>query len=79
MNREEESIEANPRVQECLAQAKAARRAVVRYIQVRQFPYHPRGNASVGLQLVEDEEFIGTLIDSNERVIAALELYDRVS
>jgi hypothetical protein len=28
--------------------------------------------------LVEDEEFIGTLIDTNERVIAALETYDNV-
>ena len=30
-------------------------------------------------QLVEDEQFIGTLIDTNERVIAALETYDNVS
>jgi len=30
------------------------------------------------VQLVEDEQFIGTLIDTNERVIAALETYDNV-
>ena len=30
------------------------------------------------MQLVENEEIIGTLIDSNERVIAALQLYDHV-
>ncbi|KAI0068178.1 hypothetical protein BV25DRAFT_528861 [Artomyces pyxidatus] len=31
------------------------------------------------IQLVEDEEFIGTLIDTNERIISALEIYDRLS
>ena len=30
-------------------------------------------------QLVENEELIGTLLDTNERVIAALETYDKVS
>jgi len=35
VNREKESIEENTRVQETLAAAKAARKAVVRYIQVR--------------------------------------------
>ena len=29
-------------------------------------------------QLVEDEEVIGTLIESNERIIAALQSYDKV-
>jgi hypothetical protein len=28
---------------------------------------------------VEDEEVIGTLIDTNERIITALEMYDDVS
>ena len=28
---------------------------------------------------MEDEEVIGTLIDTNERIIAALEMYDDVS
>ncbi|KAI0275053.1 hypothetical protein BC834DRAFT_27905 [Gloeopeniophorella convolvens] len=31
------------------------------------------------IQLVEDEEFIGTLIEANERIIAALESYDKLS
>jgi len=31
------------------------------------------------IQLVEDEEVIGTLIESNERIIAALESYDKLS
>ena len=35
VNREKESIEENVRVQETLTSAKAARKAVVRYIQVR--------------------------------------------
>lgn len=30
-------------------------------------------------QLVENEDMIGTLIESNERIIAALEMYDTVS
>lgn len=29
-------------------------------------------------QLVENEELIGTLIDTNERIIAALDMYDTV-
>src|ERR1700722_6944021 len=29
-------------------------------------------------QLVENEELIGTLIDTNERIIAALEMYEKV-
>ncbi|KAI0039096.1 hypothetical protein FA95DRAFT_1550885 [Auriscalpium vulgare] len=31
------------------------------------------------IQLVHDEEFIGTLIEANERIIAALETYDKLS
>ncbi|TFY72806.1 hypothetical protein EVG20_g226 [Dentipellis fragilis] len=31
------------------------------------------------IQLVEDEEFIGTLIDTNERIISALDTYDKLS
>lgn len=30
------------------------------------------------IQLVENEELIGTLIDTNERIIASLEMYDKV-
>ncbi|KAF8488531.1 hypothetical protein JB92DRAFT_3101042 [Gautieria morchelliformis] len=60
VNREQEPVEANPRVQECLAAAKTVRKQVVRYIQ-----------------LVEDEELIGTLLETNERIIQALEMYDK--
>lgn len=59
VNREKESIEDNVRVQECLEEAKAVRKTIVRYIQ-----------------LVTNENFIGTLIDSNERIITALQMYD---
>lgn len=31
------------------------------------------------LKLVENEELIGTLIETNERIIAALEMYDKLS
>ncbi|KAF8516706.1 hypothetical protein BU17DRAFT_50693 [Hysterangium stoloniferum] len=31
------------------------------------------------IQLVEDEELIGTLLETNERIIHALEMYDKVS
>ncbi len=30
------------------------------------------------LQLVEDDDMIGTLIETNDRIIAALETYDTV-
>jgi len=30
------------------------------------------------MQLVEDEEIIGTLIETNERIIAALDSFDKV-
>ncbi|KAG8826910.1 putative actin patch assembly and actin polymerization protein [Serendipita sp. 401] len=59
VNREKESVEENPRVQETLTAAKAARKQIVRYVQ-----------------LVENEELIGTLIDTNERIIVALDMYD---
>lgn len=59
VNQEKESLVTNERVQTCLANAKQARKAVVRYIQ-----------------LVENEELIGTLIETNDRIIAALEMYD---
>ncbi|KAG8963872.1 putative actin patch assembly and actin polymerization protein [Tulasnella sp. 419] len=61
VNREKESIQENAHVQESLANAKAARKAIVRYVQ-----------------LVENEELIGTLIDANERIITSLQLYDRL-
>ena len=61
VNAETDSLQANERVQECLAKAKLSRKPIVRYTQ-----------------LVENEELIGTLIDTNERIIAALEMYDKV-
>ncbi|KAG8926730.1 putative actin patch assembly and actin polymerization protein [Tulasnella sp. 408] len=61
VNREKESIESNTTVQEALTNAKAARKAVIRYIQ-----------------RVENEELIGTLLDTNERIITALQHYDQL-
>lgn len=52
----------SPKVQENLDKAKAARRIVIRYIQ-----------------LVQQEEFVGTLLDANEKVVEAIQLYDKVS
>lgn len=61
VNPETDNITTNARVQECLSNAKLARKPIVRYVQ-----------------LVENEEVIGTLIETNERIIAALEMYDKV-
>lgn len=62
LNREVENVTENPRVQDCLDKAKAARRAVIRYIQ-----------------LVTDEEFLGTLLEANEKIVQAIQLYDKLS
>lgn len=62
VNRAEESLLENVRVQENLDKAKAARRTVIRYIQV-----------------VTDEEFVGTLLEANEKIVEAIQLYDTVS
>ncbi|KAG8219635.1 hypothetical protein J3R82DRAFT_590 [Butyriboletus roseoflavus] len=62
VNGDKENIVANPRVQECLQNAKTARKTIVRYIQ-----------------LVENEDVIGTLIETNERVVSALQMYDNLS
>lgn len=65
VNREKESVTTNERVQACLTKAKADRKLVVRYIQ-----------------LVENDpsgDFIGTLLATNEQVLTALQLYDRMS
>ncbi|KAF8349692.1 hypothetical protein F5887DRAFT_1069969 [Amanita rubescens] len=59
VNTQSESIRDNERVQECLENAKQARKSVVRYIQ-----------------LVEDEDLIGALIETNERIVAAIQLYE---
>ena len=55
-------MQESPKVQENLDKAKAARRTVIRYIQ-----------------LVQQEEFVGTLLDANEKVVEAIQLYDKVS
>lgn len=59
VNREQETVQENVRVQECLAAVKQERKPIVRYTQ-----------------LVENEDMIGTLIETNDRIIAALEMYD---
>ncbi|KZO89661.1 hypothetical protein CALVIDRAFT_543393 [Calocera viscosa TUFC12733] len=61
VNREKETVQANPRVQDALQKAKLARRAIVRYIQ-----------------LTENEDVIGTLLETNERIIASIFLYDQM-
>ncbi|KAI0308191.1 hypothetical protein B0F90DRAFT_1621443 [Multifurca ochricompacta] len=67
VNTENDSLLTNERVQECLVKAKQARKLIVRYIQASNH------------FLVEDEEIIGTLIETNERIIAALQSYDKLS
>jgi LAS seventeen-binding protein 5 len=79
VNTKQESLKDNERVQECLHSANQARKQIVRYIQVRD--RHLACNirqSSLFFQTVEDEDLIGTLIESNERVIAAIETYDQV-
>ncbi|RXK40501.1 hypothetical protein M231_02153 [Tremella mesenterica] len=62
INREHETVLESPKVQENLDKAKAARRVIIRYIQ-----------------LVNDEEFVGTLLEANEKVVEAIQLYDKLS
>lgn len=64
VDREKESVITNARVIECLAKAKSDRKIVIRYIQ-----------------LVENDpsgEYIGILLSTNEQVLAAVALYDRM-
>ncbi|KAF8594599.1 hypothetical protein BDV93DRAFT_481797 [Ceratobasidium sp. AG-I] len=63
VNREQESVTTNARVQEALTTAKGVRKQLVRYIQLA----------------IQKEEIIGTLLDTNERIIAAIQLYDKLS
>lgn len=56
-----ESVIESVRVQENLDKAKAARRVIIRYIQ-----------------LVNDEEYVGTLLEANEKIVEAIQLYDKV-
>ncbi|CAE6449917.1 unnamed protein product [Rhizoctonia solani] len=63
VNREQESVTTNADVQECLVTAKTVRKQLIRYIQLA----------------IQKEEIIGTLLDTNERIIAAIQLYDKMS
>ncbi|BGP31194.1 hypothetical protein JCM10296v2_002958 [Rhodotorula toruloides] len=65
VNREKESVQENLRVQDCLEKAKADRKALIRYIQLID-------NDSEG-------DYIGTLIATNEQIINAVQMYDRMS
>ncbi|SGZ31587.1 BQ5605_C045g12209 [Microbotryum silenes-dioicae] len=65
VNREKESVTTTARVQECLAKAKADRKVVVRYIQL--------------VDSDAEGDYIGALIATNEQVLVALALYDRMS
>ncbi|KAG7092265.1 hypothetical protein E1B28_008629 [Marasmius oreades] len=61
VNPEKESLLTNERVQHCLEIAKQVRKAIVRYVQP-----------------VENEEVpIGFLIETNDRIITVLEMYDQ--
>ncbi|KAH9944270.1 uncharacterized protein BXZ73DRAFT_87198 [Epithele typhae] len=62
VNTQQERLDENERVQECLAKVKQVRKHIVRYVQ-----------------LVENEDMIGVLIDTNDRIISALENYDAAS
>ncbi|WVW86142.1 hypothetical protein I302_108183 [Kwoniella bestiolae CBS 10118] len=62
IDRSVESVLESPKVQDNLDKAKAARRSIIRYIQ-----------------LVTDEEFVGTLLEANEKIVEAIQLYDRLS
>ncbi|GAA5866399.1 hypothetical protein JCM3774_004666 [Rhodotorula dairenensis] len=65
VNREKESVTTNARVQECLEKAKLTRKQLIRYIQ-----------------LIDQDttgDYIGTLIATNEQIIAAVQMYDRMS
>lgn len=49
----------------------------MRYIQVRGVLYLFL-SMLIAVKLVENEEYIGTLLECNERIIAALQMYDKV-
>ena len=79
VNRANESLETNARVQECLTTAKQAKKLVVRYTQVTKFSNSRviYGQLTI-MQLVENEELIGTLIETNDRLMSSLEMYDKL-
>ncbi|BGP15067.1 hypothetical protein JCM10213_002789 [Rhodosporidiobolus nylandii] len=68
VNREKESVTTNVRVQECLEKAKADRKPIIRYIQL-----------VTNSDKDQDGEYIGTLLATNEQIINAVRLYDRMS
>ncbi|KAG1749779.1 uncharacterized protein EDB91DRAFT_1109627 [Suillus paluster] len=75
VNGEKESVASNVRVQECLEKARAIRKPIVRYIQVGLLCSVVGLFAHDQTQLVENEEMIGALIETNERIIIALQMY----
>jgi len=77
VNGEKESVVSNVRVQECLEKTRAVRKPIVRYIQVCPFLSLWAFLLMVE-QLVENEEMIGALIETNERIVAALQMYVNV-
>ncbi len=79
MNTEHDSLQTNERVLDCLQKAKVARKQIVRYVQVRTHIHCISSTISSNYQqLVENEDMIGTLIETNDRIIAALETFDTV-
>lgn len=65
VNRETESVTTNERVQTCLAKVKNDRKYIVRYIQL--------------VDSDKEGDYIGMLIHTNEQILSALGLYDRMS
>ncbi|GAA6005463.1 Lsb5p [Rhodotorula paludigena] len=65
VNRESESVTTNARVQQCLEQAKNERKAIIRYIQL--------------IDQDAEGDYIGALISTNEQIIAAVHMYDRMT
>ncbi|KAM0788811.1 hypothetical protein ACM66B_002897 [Microbotryomycetes sp. NB124-2] len=65
VNREKESVTTNERVQDCLTKAKTDRKAIVRFIQL--------------VDMDKEGDYIGALIATNEQILNALQLYDRMS
>ncbi len=79
VNTAQDSLETNERVQECLTNVKQVRKQIVRYIQASDCRNGINSPYSLQCrQLVENEDMIGVLIETNDRIIAALENYDLV-
>ena len=62
VNRQQESMLENLKVQDALEECKVVRRPIIRYIQV-----------------VTDEVMVGVLLDANEKIVEAIQLYDKMS